>query len=205
MNAESSISLFTNLTYVCIAVAVLGLGLAIFFFFFFKIPTVYAFLTGKAKKEMIEKMAEENAKSGKLRNQNMFGHTGPTGTTGDLGKTGPTGRVARTGFTGRINGTQVPLNAQPVNPAMAQTEQIGQQAMETAVLTQDAETSVLSHEGETSVLNHDGETGVLSQPDVERKRVAPRNDETAILTRKAPSIRFDMTENTVLIHTNEII
>lgn len=181
MNAENSIELFSTLTYVSAAIAILGLGLAVFFFFYFKIPTVFAFMTGRARKEMIEAMSKENAKSGKLRNAHMVGHTGPTGTTGEMGRTGPVGRIGNTGNLRKAGGT--------VNPALAETEPIGkpEQAMETTVLRGSGE---------------DLQTTVLTQPVPQPEH---RSDETTLLTRNVPQIRFDMTENTILIHTDEII
>lgn len=191
MNAENSINLFSNLIYVSAAVAILGLGLAIFFFFYFKIPTVFAFLTGRAKREMIEAMSEEHAKSGKLRNAHMIGHTGPTGASGELGRTGPFGRVARTGFTGRIG----------PKPVLAETEKIGREQPEDIM-----ETSVLSDQDkvETTVLNGHDETltTVLTQPVFQSEH---RACETTVLAGSAPQIRFDVTENTILIHTDEFI
>ena len=84
-SSEELISLFTTLAYVFMGIAILGLALAVFFFFYFDIPTVYITMTGKAKKDTIRKMEEENFKSGKLRYQ-YPATTGKTKRSGKLGK-----------------------------------------------------------------------------------------------------------------------
>ena len=66
MNAAQQISLFGGLFYVCLAIAIIGLGLAVFFFFFFDIRSVRALMTGKAKRQTIERMTEQNSKTGRL-------------------------------------------------------------------------------------------------------------------------------------------
>lgn len=162
MSAIELIALYKRLFYVSLGVAVLGLVLAVFFFFFFDIRTVYALMTGKAKEKTVRRMAEQNAKTGNLRNQHI--HTGPTGKTG---RTGP---------------KTAPAVAQPqaqATPAMAVQPE---PAAETAVLQPEA--------GETSVLQSDeamGQTSILEKPDTKG------------------SYRFDVTENTLVIHTDEII
>jgi len=194
MDTMNDITLFQNLVYVSYAVMALGLGLAIFFFFYFKIPDVFMMMTGRAKKETVQRIAEENFKTGKLR---MGPITGSTKQSGKLKKTGRTGSLAAV----HISDTG------PVTNTPAAVEQ----ATETSVLDQVAETSVLDQVAETSVLDQVAETSVLAQsntsvPEVEAAAVPvpeQTSAETSVLVRQQPSIRFDVTESTIVIHTDE--
>lgn len=180
MDAVAEMELFGTLFYVAAAVAGLGLGLAIFFFFFFDIRTVFAFLTGSAKRKTIERMEEQHARTGRLYHQ--MGHTGETGRTGQTG---------RFGNTGKIGGSRI-THPTPA-PQTVETAPIAQSALsETVVFSQDA--------GETAVLNDD-------QANLTQVLTPQQNEDqgaTTVLT-AAPPIRFELTESTVLIHTNEII
>ena len=195
MNAVEMISLYGTLFYVSLAVAVVGLALAVFFFFFFDIPTVYALMTGKAKEDTIRRMAEQNAKTGNLRNQYI--HTGPTGRTGKTKGSGNTG-----GLTQNVAQHQV---QQPQPAAAGQTAPLAEpERYETSVLqTPTQETTILSEAApETQVLGYGnaeaGETAMLSNPGT----YAPQ----AAAPAQMPSgFRFDVTESTLVIHTNEII
>lgn len=177
------ISLLNTLFYVSMAVAVMGLVLAIFFFFYFDIPTVYAMMTGKARKETVRRMEEQNARTGRLRT--VHGHTEKTGKTGKIGKTG------RTGMTGKVRSAEV---AHPAAPAYQPQPAAYQDRMETSVLSQAApETNVL---GSTTA-----ETAMLNRP----APAAQESNQTTILHQAAPAIPFYMTETTLVIHTDEII
>ena len=185
MDTMNDITLFQNLVYVSYAVMALGLGLAIFFFFYFKIPDVFMMMTGRAKKETVQRIAEENFKTGKLR---MGPITGSTKQSGKLKKTGRTGSLAAV----HISDTG------PVTNTPAAVEQ----ATETSVLDQVAETSVLDQVAETSVLAQSN----TSVPEVEAAAVPvpeQTSAETSVLVRQQPSIRFDVTESTIVIHTDE--
>ncbi len=164
MDATAQISLYTTLFYVSVGVTVLGFVLAVFFFFFFDIPAVFAMMTGKAKKETIRRMEEQNAKTGNLRFQYPSGGLGKSGRTG--GKNGKTKRIEQ---------------PQPPSPAPAAT--VPEPRAETSVLQRPTmETTVLSGEaGQTMPLN--------MQPKPQRPSPIP----------------FQMTENTLVIHTDEMI
>lgn len=172
MTAEVQIELFTALFYVCLAIAIIGLGLAVLFFFIFDIPSVYALITGKAKRQTVERMAVQNSKTGRLQQ---------APTSGNIRSTGP-----------------VVQNPAPAT-AYEQTAQLDTAADTSILSEQAAETSVLSSQaGETSVLSAQaGETSVLS-----------RNNQSGAAERKvnaASGIRFEITEDTLVIHTAEII
>lgn len=176
------ISLLNTLFYVSMGVAILGFALAVFFFFYFDIPTVYAMMTGKARKETVRRMEEQNARTGRLRTDH--GHSGNIGKTGRFGKTGRTGKVR----SAEVAHPEVPVyHAQPTPTAP-------QERMETSVLSQAApETNVLAASAaETAVLGH---SAPAAQP----------TDQTAILHPAANTIPFYMTETTLVIHTDEII
>lgn len=194
MDAIKMIELFGNLFYVSLAVAVVGLGLAVFFFFYFDIPTVYALMTGKAKEDTIRRMAEQNAKTGNLRHQYL--HTGPTGRTG---------KTKHTGKTGGLTQNMAPAQPQVVQPPAAeQTAPVAQpERYETSVLqTPVEETSILREEVyETQVLGYadtqTGETAMLTNATYAAQAAAPQQ--------MPYGFHFNVTESTMVIHTNEMI
>ena len=184
MNAAEQISLFNTLFYVSMSLTIVGLALAVFFFFYFDIPRVHAMMTGKAKRDTIRKMEEQNAMTGKLR----MNYTGYTGETGDPARTGKLGRTGRTGRTGEIQESRIQ------NPAPA-PQQHDQETVtpETAVLQTNApETEVLYENA--------GETAILGAAPVQEEA-----GETAVLNHDLGGFRFQITETTLVIHTNEII
>lgn len=74
MTAENQIALYGGLFYLCLAIAIIGIGLAVFFFFFFDIRSVHELMTGKAKRKTIERMAEQNSKTGRLYQNPLSGN-----------------------------------------------------------------------------------------------------------------------------------
>lgn len=178
MDAAGWMELFGNLVYVFIAITVLGFGLSVFFYFFFDIRNVRALMTGKAKRQTIERMEEQNRKTGSLKT-----------------------------VTGGIRDTSVPVIQNPASENTVQvyaprvlspTVEMGyQQTQETEILVS-MDTAVLAPE-DTMVLNQPerGETQVLSRADLRPASGAVRTS--------APGIRFDITESTLVIHTREII
>lgn len=67
MDAVEKMNLYSSLVYVFIAIAAIGFALAVLFFFLFDIRDVYALMTGKAKRDAIERMNEQNSQTGRLR------------------------------------------------------------------------------------------------------------------------------------------
>ena len=63
----------------CLCLAVVFAALTIFIFFKLKIRQVFDFLTGREQRRTIKQMEQENAKTGKLREDTFI-----PGTTGDL-------------------------------------------------------------------------------------------------------------------------
>ena len=171
MGAVELISLYDTLFKVSLFIALLGFGLAIFFFFYFDIRTVYELMTGKAKQDTVRRMAEQNAKTGNLRNQ--FAFTGPM----TKGKTGKTGR-------------------------RGMTDTLTQEIHHTIQQPAEAETTYLSDEPQmnTTVLANDDQmnTTVLAEENFQSAM-------TQTLSAPVGQFRFMMTENTLVIHTDEII
>jgi len=178
---DASISLYNTLFYVSMGVAALGLAMAVFFFFYFDIPAVYAMMTGKARKETVRRMEEQNARTGRLRMEH--GHSGRTG------RTGHTSRTGRTGRTGKFRSAEV------VHPE-ALVPQVPEQRPDTGVLSvQTPETSVLAEEtGATVMLNRNVPQDTTWAEETEVLHTPARN-----------SFPFHMTETTLVIHTDEII
>lgn len=177
-SSEELISLFTTLAYVFMGIAILGLALAVFFFFYFDIPTVYITMTGKAKKDTIRKMEEENFKSGKLRYQ----YPATTGKTKRSGKLGKTDRTAE---------KHSNMSAPAVEPP---------QTYETGVLNVDApETTALRGSQPEAIepTTESGATVLLNTVDRGQFQAAQPLVDT--------QIRFHITENTMVIHTDEFI
>lgn len=191
MNAVQQISLYSTLFYVFLGIAILGLAVAVFLFFYFDIPSVYALMTGKARRETISKMEEQHAKTGNLRFQ-YPGHTGEITRSGNSGKISRSGKLGhgdknhhtgKTGRTGRLN----PVAQEPQPPQAPEAAPV----YETEVLqTAAPETQVLGEQqtAETALLKHNAP--------VQPSAPAPAADN---------GIRFLVTENTLVIHTDEII
>ena len=87
MQSEQFIGIFHIGFIVCLVLSVIFAGLSLFFFFKFKIRDVFNFLTGRAQRRTIQKMEEENAQTGKLRQDTFIPES-----TGDLYKT-PSGSI----------------------------------------------------------------------------------------------------------------
>lgn len=152
MAAMERISLFGTLFYVSLGLAVLGLGLAVFFFFFFDIPSVFALMTGRAKQQTIQRMAEQNARTGNLRSS-------ITGRPGNSGKLGRSEKLSG-GRSAVVTPPSQVMTADMQPPPMSRTEQVGAATMETAAMRQEAAgaTTVLPRmeetAGETALLQH---------------------------------------------------
>lgn len=180
LSPEELISLFNTLFYVFMGIAVLGVALCVFFFFYFDIPAVYSMMNGKARRETIRKMEEENFKTGEIRYQ-YPSHTGDTRHSGKIGKTGRTDVRKHT-----VNHTyeKAPATEPP-------------QIYETGVLQMDApETAVLQV---PRMENCEDSGATVPLRTVDRELYQPAQPQVDM------QIRFHITENTMVIHTNELI
>ena len=184
MSAADKMSLFGTLTYVSIAVAVLGLALAVFFFFHFDIPSIYALRTGKAKRQTIERMSEQNSRTGRLQSR-------PSGGLKDPGT--PVVQQPARAVTADIGPAADAYSVQQPTvryPEMNETSVLGATATETTVLGGGVP--------ETSVLNQtetDSGATVVLTPNPPAPAAAPSE----------PQIRFEVTETTLVIHTDDLI
>lgn len=87
MQSEQIINIFHSGFIICLVLTILFAALSIFFFFRFKIRDVFNAITGRAQRKSVQQMEEENAKTGKLR-QDYY--SAPT--SSDLYTT-PSGRI----------------------------------------------------------------------------------------------------------------
>lgn len=150
MEAVERIPIYNTLFYVSLGVAILGLILAAFFFFYFNIPTVRAMMTGKAKKDTIRRMEEQNAKTGRLRAP----ISGTMGKTGSTGRTQPQTPVQKQAVTQPVPHTteDVRPETQVLQTAVPETAVLQSSALETTVLGQ--ETKIQEEEcGKTEMLH----------------------------------------------------
>lgn len=175
-----AIKVYNILFYVSLAVTILGFGLAIFFFFHFRIREVYALMTGKAREDTVRKIAEKNEKTGSV-GSHIYEVSDELGKSGRTGKSGRMGKTERTGRSGRINGS---------------TERPAPQVEQHSLTREFNETSVLqSGAAETAVLQSD-QTAILHRS--EENQAQPYGAIPA-------NMRFDLTENTLIIHADEVI
>ena len=163
MNATQSIELYTILFYVSLTVAALGLASAVGLFFLLDIPTVFALMTGRAKRQTIERISKES-ESGKLRKQEEIRQMLDQ-TSGNLKKKRQTS----------------------IHPEEQNTTSLEMEERNTTVLSQEeVNTTVLCETNDVQGGMSDGMTAQLTKQPVQVGR-------------------FEITEATVLIHTNEEI
>ena len=178
MDAAAKMELFQNLFYVSAALAVIGLSLAIFFYFYFDIRYIYLIISGKDRREAVEQMTKRSARNGRLRRMNKHS-------------------------TKPADAQQAAVHAPaPAEPDLLQTVPLNQiqhgqtgkiartTAEETSLLVDHAVTAPMHQKTEAKHEVAAGETEFLSEP-VSSTVQTPGN--------------FVLTENTILIHTNEII
>ena len=87
MQSEQIINILHIGFIICLVLTILFAALSVFFFFQFKIRDVFNAITGRAQRKSVQQMEEENAKTGKLR-QDYYS----TPTSSDLYTT-PSGRI----------------------------------------------------------------------------------------------------------------
>lgn len=186
MDAIARIELYNQLFYVSAVIAVVGFLLAVFFFFLFDIPGIIAMMTGKARKQTIREMEAESARSGSIRFQYPKAHTE------GIGRKGKTGRTGKTGHTKRSSG--IPETAPPPKSSDFPAQKPPERRPETVVLNTPAP--------DTAVLAQNAQDTVPLQVAAAR---AADSGKTEILTQSVVGFRFQMTENTMVIHTDEMI
>lgn len=186
--AEQLISLYHTGFIVCLCLAILFAVLSVIIFFVFDIRGVFDFMTGRAEKRTIRKMEEENARTGKLREEYH-----EPGSSADLYRT-PSGSIPPVIY---------PVT-EPANTGVEKTEKmyppagIDAGSEETTLLAENAgiEETTLLNSGEESF----GET-VLLTPGM-KQAIASADEKKE----KKDSLRkFIITKENIWIHTNELI
>ena len=86
MESTQTMELFNTLFYVSLTIAILGLIAAVSLFFLFDIPTVFALMTGRAKKKTIERMISQSGKGESLRKERAATVLANAETSGNLNR-----------------------------------------------------------------------------------------------------------------------
>lgn len=174
----------------CLAGIALVFGIVCFIIF--KIPKVIGDLSGRNAKKSIEQMRSENEKSGKksYRPHPVAKARGKTTEPMDFPQT-PKGRRQAPLPSGIPPKSQLPGEATEVLVDLDETRKMGIGAGPTEILNDNNATQPLNYDsGGTEILNEG--TQVLS--DVQINEALNPN-----------AVRFNMLQNIVIVHTNEII
>ena len=211
MESTQTMELFNTLFYVSLTIAILGLIAAVSLFFLFDIPTVFALMTGRAKKKTIERMISQSGKGESLRKERAATVLANAETSGNLN---------RSSKLKRGNPAPAPMPAPAPAPAPTQMPTPAQNA-------DDGETVMLS--GQTANQSWQ-QPAAAPQPvppvppqqtpqpvqpaapqpaaptipileDDEGGCTAPLKGNPAVI----PGRRFVITEDTMVIHTNDVV
>lgn len=195
-DTEQLISLFHTGFIICLVLTILFVALSIFLFFFLRIRNVFDNMTGRAEKRTIRMMEEENAKTGKLRQDYLAANT-----SGSLYTT-PSGNIPPVVYTppGGDDGSAITerpyLQSGIPGDGSAKTERththknspggVMQTAPQTAAPDGSEATTLLDAGGEaTTILDQGGEaTTLLNQGE--------GGEETTLLNQKPASGRYGL-------------
>lgn len=218
METEQLIGLYHTGFIVCLILTILFVALSVLLFFKLRIRDVFNFMTGRAEKMTIRRMEEENAKTGKLRQEYLnpatssdlyttpsgnippiiYPPTEPTNTGTE--KTEPTLRNAE--------GSSRTDLLKPENDGSEATTLLrGEGSEETTLLKHEpdvaaeVEEAAFAHQGISTQTGTAGETTLLT-PDME---AAFRAQQEAEKTEEKPKWKFDIIKENMWIHTDEVI
>lgn len=218
METEQLIGLYHTGFIVCLILTILFVALSVLLFFKLRIRDVFNFMTGRAEKMTIRRMEEENAKTGKLRQEYLnpatssdlyttpsgnippiiYPPTEPTNTGTE--KTEPTLRNAE--------GSSRTDLLKPENDGSEATTLLrGEGSEETTLLKHEpdvaaeVEEAAFAHQGISTQTGTAGETTLLT-PDME---AAFRAQQEAAKTEEKPRWKFDIIKENMWIHTDEMI
>lgn len=181
-NTTQLMELYSTCFTVSMVITIAAAALAVFLFFKFNIRGIYAIRSGRAKQREIREMEERNQRTGKLRADNEFDFDSTGSRDNSTVKTGPTkssGRkTAGAGKTGSTGGRRSG-RIRGRTGSTGGTAKTQQPSSETAVL-----------HGTNSAEHHANDTLPLSEP---------------LQARTVQGFRFDITEYTAVVHTDEII
>ena len=194
MQSEQIINILHIGFIICLVLTILFAALSVFFFFQFKIRDVFNAITGRAQRKSVQQMEEENAKTGKLR-QDYY--SAPT--SSDLYTT-PSGRIppvmsAQQAAGGQADGAayteQVYHSADPEGREHTMQLHTAQQAASdnggseaTTLLNGGSEETTLLNSGseETTLLNSGSEeTTLLNSGSEETTLLNSGSEETTLL------------------------
>ena len=218
METEQLIGLYHTGFIVCLILTILFVALSVLLFFKLRIRDVFNFMTGRAEKMTIRRMEEENAKTGKLRQEYLnpatssdlyttpsgnippiiYPPTEPTNTGTE--KTEPTLRNAE--------GSSRTDLLKPENDGSEATTLLrGEGSEETTLLKHEpdaaaeVEEAAFAHHGIPPQTGTAGETTLLT-PEME---AAFRAQQEAEKTEEKPRWKFDIIKENMWIHTDEVI
>lgn len=221
---EQLITLYHTGFIIFLILTILFAALSVLLFFLFKIRRVFDYLTGRAEKRTIRQMEEENAQTGKLRQDTYIPES-----TGDLYTT-PSGSIPPVIYppTGEVatGGEPTEKMHTGVSRKDEKTELLPEGSEETTLLQGDGseETTLLNGGSEETTLlngNADEKTELLNNGgSSDSDAAAPMygtQGETMLLTpelekamqeerqKKPYSGRFEIIKDMMLIHTEERI
>ena len=211
MQSEQIINILHIGFIICLVLTILFAALSVFFFFQFKIRDVFNAITGRAQRKSVQQMEEENAKTGKLR-QDYYS----TPTSSDLYTT-PSGRIppvmsAQQAAGGQADGAayteQVYHSADP--EGREHTMQL-HTAQQVASDNGGSEATTLLNSGseETTLLNgRNGGTAAQRNAGFGETTLLTPEMETSFVqakTNEKPEWNFVIKKEIMEIHTNEIV
>ena len=231
MQSEQIINILHIGFIICLVLTILFAALSVFFFFQFKIRDVFNAITGRAQRKSVQQMEEENAKTGKLR-QDYYS----TPTSSDLYTT-PSGRIppvmsAQQAAGGQADGAayteQVYHSADPEgrehtmqlhtaqqvasdNGGSEATTLLNSGSEETTLLNSGSEDTTLLNSGseETTLLNgRNGGTAAQRNAGFGETTLLTPEMETSFVqakTNEKPEWNFVIKKEIMEIHTNEIV
>ena len=221
MQSEQIINILHIGFIICLVLTILFAALSVFFFFQFKIRDVFNAITGRAQRKSVQQMEEENAKTGKLR-QDYYS----TPTSSDLYTT-PSGRIppvmsAQQAAGGQADGAayteQVYHSADPEGREHTMQLHTAQQVASdnggseaTTLLNRGCEDTTLLNSGseETTLLNgRNGGTAAQRNAGFGETTLLTPEMETSFVqakTNEKPEWNFVIKKEIMEIHTNEIV
>lgn len=210
---EQLITLYHTGFIIFLILTVLFAALSVLLFFLFKIRRVFDYLTGRAEKRTIRQMEEENAQTGKLRQDTYIPES-----TGDLYTT-PSGSIPPVIYppTGEVatGGEPTEKMHAGVSRKDEKTELLPEGSEETTLLNGGSEETTLLNgnaDEKTEILNNSGSADndaaapmygaqgetMLLTPELEKAMHEERQ-------KKLYSGRFEIIKDMMLIHTEERI
>lgn len=192
--SEQIIALYHTGFIVCLCLAVVFAALSVFLFLKFRIRKVFNFITGRAEKRTIRQMEEENAQTGKLRQDTYIPEA-----TGDLYTT-PSGSVPPVIYppTGEVATGMEPTEKIRAQADAGKTPDIaGEGAEATTLLNTGTEDTMLLYGEPSGTFARESET-VLLTPEMERAMEEERET-------RSYAGRFEIIKEVMMIHTEERI